>query len=249
MSGNFYGYTKEKFLESPYKDLDFQANPYETNNRFSIYVPTYKDRVAEIIEKDKMRRSDTFGNSSRLRTKLANDIRQSHAVVKETKDHGDVREIGETKNRVKIREPEVEENTNYIDEAHAVQEEQGRPHTSNTDRNYLRASSLQHTNTQRKMRTLRDQLYFDERTQTIPKSTLKNNIIERIIMDEATISKNPNLVNSIFKLKSLNLLNVRNPKVNRFKGIGKAEYVYNDYHTRHTNPGFSRNKLGTFFER
>jgi hypothetical protein len=33
----------------------------------------------------------------------------------------------------------------------------------------------------------------------------------------------------------------------KFPGIIKVEHVYNDYHLKNANPGFSRNYLGKFY--
>lgn len=38
MSGLF-GYAKDKFKISPYKDVSFKERPYDKNNRFSVYIP------------------------------------------------------------------------------------------------------------------------------------------------------------------------------------------------------------------
>ena len=35
----------------------------------------------------------------------------------------------------------------------------------------------------------------------------------------------------------------------KFPGIIKHEHIYNDYHTRNTNPGFSRGELGRMFSK
>lgn len=53
----------------------------------------------------------------------------------------------------------------------------------------------------KQMTNLRESLYFDEKTKAIPKSTIKNNIIEDIVRDGEVFMKNQNLMNSIYKLK------------------------------------------------
>lgn len=36
---------------------------------------------------------------------------------------------------------------------------------------------------------------------------------------------------------------------NKMAGIGKSSFVYNDYHTKSTNNGYSRNFGGVFYTR
>ena len=46
----------------------------------------------------------------------------------------------------------------------------------------------------------------------------------------------------------MNLLKVNGSlHVKRYESGGKVKYVYNDFHTKQTNPGFSRNKIGGFY--
>ena len=35
----------------------------------------------------------------------------------------------------------------------------------------------------------------------------------------------------------------------KFPGVIKQQYVYNDYHTKGTNPGFSRGELGRVYSK
>lgn len=87
---------------------------------------------------------------------------------------------------------------------------------------------------------LREKLYFDERTKTVPKSTIKNNIIEDIVSEGDIFITNKDLMSSIYKLKTLNLLKQRDVKKNCYSGIGKSPFVFNDYHSKSTNNGYSR---------
>lgn len=48
------------------------------------------------------------------------------------------------------------------------------------------------------MERLRESLYFDERTKTVPKSTIKNNIIEDIVKDGNVFVRKPELMHSIY---------------------------------------------------
>lgn len=35
--------------------------------------------------------------------------------------------------------------------------------------------------------------------------------------------------------------------VKRYEDVGKLGFIYNDYHTKSTNPGYSRNAKGGFY--
>jgi hypothetical protein len=98
-----------------------------------------------------------------------------------------------------------------------------------------------------KSSALQRTLYYDTRTSSIPKTALKNPVIEDLIAKEDFIMTNPALLQSIVKLRDMNLLKQNSPGVNRFKGVGKVDYVYNDFHARNTNPGYSRNTGGVFY--
>jgi len=56
---------------------------------------------------------------------------------------------------------------------------------------------------EKELRRLRESLYFDERTKTVPKSTIRNNIIEDIVKDGDVIVKKKDLADAIYKLKEL----------------------------------------------
>ena len=49
------------------------------------------------------------------------------------------------------------------------------------------------------------------------------------------------------KLKEMKLLTGKDLNKVKFPGVIKHEHIYNDYHERQTNPGFSRNEKGKFY--
>lgn len=99
------------------------------------------------------------------------------------------------------------------------------------------------------MEKLRSSLYFDEKTRSVPKKTLKNKIVEKIVEDSDLFIKHPALMQSVYKLKSLNLLKEHDIHVKRYNGVGKFNFVFNDFHSKSTNPGYSRNDKGGFYTR
>jgi len=115
--------------------------------------------------------------------------------------------------------------------------------------NASRTSKRSFHSTTSKFSKLKNDLYYDTRTMSVPKTALKNPVIEQIIDNEDIVMKNQTLYQSLLKLRDMNLLKKSEPYFNNFKGIGKINYVYNDFHARNTNPGFSRNTGGNFYYR
>lgn len=75
----------------------------------------------------------------------------------------------------------------------------------------------------------------------------KIHLAEEILAEKEVFEKNEDLMKNIEKIKRMNLFHPKDLHIRRYKSTGKSSYVMNDYHTRSTNPGFSRNKLGNFF--
>ena len=49
------------------------------------------------------------------------------------------------------------------------------------------------------------------------------------------------------ELKKMRLLTGKSLQKTSYPGIIKHAHIYNDYHTRETNPGYSRNYMGKFY--
>ena len=49
------------------------------------------------------------------------------------------------------------------------------------------------------------------------------------------------------QLEDIGLLTGRDLQRTKFPGIIKHEHIYNDYHERTANPGYSRNYQGKFY--
>ncbi len=71
--------------------------------------------------------------------------------------------------------------------------------------------------------------------------------IQSIEKQADTLEKNPQLVQGMSKLKEMNLLSSKELNEVKFPGIIRHQHVYNDYHERVANPGYSRNYQGEFF--
>lgn len=146
-----------------------------------------------------------------------------------------------------------------IPDSTLYQSQQLRPQTSSqvyrdsisqtSQRKSLRssASKRSHLSKHSSSTSLRETLYFDPRTQSVPKSSIKSKVIEDLVRSEQDIAGNPVLMESLVKLRDLNLLKDKDPHFKTYKGAGKVDFIFSHYHSRETNPGYSRNKFGTPF--
>jgi len=193
--------------------------------------------------------------SSRLKSKLTKDMELANELQKEESDRG----------AVNSRESRRPADIQTGDEQKFRSQSQllgGSPQYKNLGASTFGftprtvRSRSQFGSTQKsflKMRTktsqLRHTLYYDQRINSIPKTALKNQVIEDIIEKEDAILSNPVLLESIIKLRDMKLLKQNSPGVKIYKGVGKVDYVYNDFHSRSTNPGYSRNTGGVMYFR
>ncbi len=97
------------------------------------------------------------------------------------------------------------------------------------------------------IKTLRNKLYFDERTKTVPKTTLRNKVIEDIVSEGDLFLKNRQLLDQVFQLKKINLLKSRDNNINKMPGVGKLDYVIAHDHCMSTLNGYKRNDSGGFY--
>jgi hypothetical protein len=82
------------------------------------------------------------------------------------------------------------------------------------------------------------------------KSSKQARSMIRSLRDDAdTIDQSDKLVTGMHELKRMNLLLERSLQKIKFPGVGKHAHIHNDYHERVTNPGFSRNFLGKFYNK
>ena len=76
------------------------------------------------------------------------------------------------------------------------------------------------------------------------------NMLKSLTLDADILEKSRKLIDGMNDLKDKKLLVNRTFHIAKYPAIGKSAYVYNDYHTAQTNPGYSRNKMGgKFFTR
>ncbi|CAD8123211.1 unnamed protein product [Paramecium sonneborni] len=99
------------------------------------------------------------------------------------------------------------------------------------------------------LKQFKESLLYDERTSSIPKTTIQNHIIEDLIRDSDVFLKKPELLDQVQSLKRLKVLKKYEANHSNQPGVGKLPYIINDYHSKSTNPGYSRNNKGNFFTR
>ena len=95
---------------------------------------------------------------------------------------------------------------------------------------------------------LKSKLYFDTRTHTMPKTIIRNKIIDDILREEGNIMGNNLLRSQLMQLKTMDLIKLKDLQRTNHAGMKKQIFVYNDTHQKATNAGYSRKKGGTFFK-
>jgi hypothetical protein len=78
-------------------------------------------------------------------------------------------------------------------------------------------------------------------------SNLKRSMIQSIKPHAESIDRSQKLISGMQELERIGLLTARDLQKTKFPGIIKHEHIYNDYHERMANPGYSRNYLGKFY--
>jgi len=243
---------KDMYLSSPNRKLV----PHETSKSQPEQEESPVDYTQDI-------RSPTSGNS-KFKSKLEKDVQRANQynnTGRQTKSRESARPTLGVHDGIDYNDKEktMTKSTLVSPQKQSLKGSYLSPQQRTNGSNLIGYSTLR--NTRRtgtapdfiKMRTkssaLQRTLYYDTRTSSIPKTSLKNPVIEDLIDKEEFIMTNPVLLESIIKLRDMNLLKQNSPGVNRFKGIGKVDYVYNDFHSRSTNPGYSRNTGGVFYFR
>lgn len=109
---------------------------------------------------------------------------------------------------------------------------------TNSDRLRNKSSLVYKTNSQELSELLQEKNKF---------SNLKRSMIRSLRPDADSIDRSGQLIAGMQELERIGLLTGRDLQKTKFPGIIKHEHIYNDYHERVANPGFSRNYLGKFY--
>jgi hypothetical protein len=92
-----------------------------------------------------------------------------------------------------------------------------------------------------------DQLLTDHRTGEKIGARSINPVMSAIIKEGPSFRQNQTLQNGITKLKETGCLNLPNERIRKTKRVNEKGYVYNDYHSKESNPGYARSLLGRHF--
>lgn len=242
---------------SIFDGYEFQHEPFESTDKFSVYIPKEKDTISQLIKKtqDPKYRENAFrspfyspkqtkerffategdaNTGSRFREKLEGDLIKAK-LLENNEENAEKQQENASKH------------VNMAEESRNCGKSAG--HLTRSLPPNKKKVVIKQLVDAKKIEKFKDSLYFDERTKTLPKTTIRNKVVEDLVNQYDSLMNNRNLLDYVYKIKSQNLLKNQHIKVEKNKGSGKFNFVYNDYHLRETNPGFARNKLGTFFTR
>ena len=68
-----------------------------------------------------------------------------------------------------------------------------------------------------------------------------------LVVNTDVLEKSSKLISAMESLKDMKLLSNRDLQKIKYPGVIRHEHIYNDYHERVTNQGFSRNHAGKHF--
>ena len=93
----------------------------------------------------------------------------------------------------------------------------------------------------------REKLAVDDFLAKNNESEAKKTMAKSLIIDEKALEKSQMLIEGMKKLKDVDLSRNKALKMAKLPGVIRHEYIYNDYHPRTANPGYSRNYKGKFY--
>ncbi|CAK87002.1 unnamed protein product (macronuclear) [Paramecium tetraurelia] len=232
--------------KSIYKNIEFQDEPYSTNNKFAVYVP--KQEIPKQSAPQQM-----LSNSQQLQSPQR-QMKVEFQDEQENRNHQNQMEQQQFEQEQQYsqrNQPKVETQNqrNVTQNRYRLSNQTPKTAQDKQQHKFYSSTPSQSIQKQRTLQQFKDSLYFDERINKVPKSTIRNQIIDSIVSDADLLLQKRELMTSIYKLKQLNLLKNKEFAVNRLPGVGKSSFVYNDYHTKSTNNGYSRNFGGVFYTR
>ena len=239
-----------------YQGYEFTNIPYDTNEKFSVYIPKDKESIIETISRThRENMSHSYFHPSQSLPKYLDSTYQQPELVHLPKlsiknqfndDNEETVKIKETPSKIdSLNRKIIPRRSKSVEKLSEIRKPLVMSPSPNKDKKKQIIQALQQT---KELEAFRAKLYFDDRTHTVPKSTIKSSVIENLIKERDNVLSNKELIHSILKLKTLNLLKNPTLRIEKFRG-GKVGFITNDYHLRETNAGYARNTLGTFFTR
>lgn len=72
-------------------------------------------------------------------------------------------------------------------------------------------------------------------------------LVKSLLIDKDQLEKSAKLIQGMSRLKEMNLLVGKDLNNVKLPGVIRHPHIYNDYHTRGSNPGYSRGELGRHY--
>ncbi|CAD8070373.1 unnamed protein product [Paramecium primaurelia] len=232
--------------KSIYKNVEFQDEPYSTNNKFAVYVP--KQEIPKYSASQQVFYNQQQQQSPQKQLKVEfQDEQENRNLQNQIEQQQFEQEYQQSQsNQPKA---EIQNHRNVTQNRYRLTNQTPKTAQGKDQQKFYSSTPSQSIIKQRTLQQFKNSLYFDERINKVPKSTIRNHIIDSIVSDADLLLQRRELMTSIYKLKQLNLLKNKEFAVNRLPGVGKSSFVYNDYHTKSTNNGYSRNFGGVFYTR
>ncbi|CAD8103292.1 unnamed protein product [Paramecium sonneborni] len=231
--------------KSIYKNIEFQDEPYSTNNKFAVFVPKQE------ISKHSASQQVVCNQQQQSPQKQLKVEFQDEQENRNLQNQMEQQQMEQEQQQSQRNPPKADtiNQRNVTQNRYRLSNQTPKTAHGKTQQKFYSSTPSQSIQKQRTLQQFKDSLYFDERINKVPKSTIRNQIIDSIVSDADLLLQKRELMTSIYKLKQLNLLKNKEFAVNRLPGIGKSSFVYNDYHTKSTNNGYSRNFGGVFYTR
>ena len=196
-----------------YDGYNFQNIPFETTDKFSIYIPEERDTLSELVKKsqDPKYTQNVFRSPvmSPTKTKQVFFSKEGEQQISRTKSNL-LRDIENAK-ALEVKELPLQKNEE-IHEKTAEKQAHFETNASNMTSPKKRIV-IKDLADSRQMEKFKQSLYFDEKTRTLPKTTFKNKVVEGLLDDYDSLSRNKNLLSYVYKIKNLQLLKTPKLKV------------------------------------
>lgn len=243
-----------------YEGYEFHEYPYDSNEKFSIYLPKEKESVIDQLSRSRVQfeKSPIPQILSRKSRSLSKQRNEENAFIQNIQKDEKNSQLklpklangDEGKKFINTDEVSISKEipNTYIRKSKSLGRINKSDEISSSPKKETKKNTIVYLKERKELDDFKAKIYYDIRTHSVPKNCTKSRIIENLIKERENILHHKDLFKSILKLKEINLLKTPKVKVETFK-TGRMNYITNDYHLRETNPGYARNTLGTFFTR
>lgn len=113
--------------------------------------------------------------------------------------------------------------------------------------NFIQTNFSQFKDTRSSRRPTRSVVLDSVLSEDKMQSSGTKSMLRSLKIDADKLERSRKLIEGMADLKEKKLLTDRDFHRTQYPGIIKHEHIYNDYHWRQTNPGYSRNAMGGKF--